>query len=171
GSTVSIEQEKELRHQTHKTIKKVGEDLERLHFNTMLAALMEFTNYLSKVKESSSVENSAAWKEAIDALLLMLAPTAPHLTEELWERTGHAYSIHNQFFPAWQEDIVAEEEFTMVIQVNGKVRDKLTTPVSISEVEAKDLALSRDRIKTYVDNREIIKILYVPGRLVNIVVK
>jgi len=162
--------EKELRHITHKTIKRVTEDLERFRFNTMLAALMEFTNYLGKVVEEKLV-SSAAWQEAIDALLLLLAPTAPHLAEELWTRTGHSYSIHNQAFPTWDKALVAEEEFTLVIQVNGKLRDRVNVPVSITEEQARELALSRERIKHYLEGSEVARIIYVPRRLVNIVVK
>ncbi|MFO8011292.1 MAG: leucine--tRNA ligase [Dehalococcoidia bacterium] len=171
SSIITGETEKEIRHQTHKTIKKVDNDLDQLQFNTMLAALMELTNFLSKIKESSKVKDNPVWNEAIESLLLMLAPTAPHLADELWERTGHAYSIHNRQFPQWREELVAEDEFTLIIQVNGKVRDKLKVPASIREEEAKDLALGRDKIRGNLDDREIKKIVYVPGRLVNIVVK
>ncbi|MBT9148784.1 MAG: leucine--tRNA ligase [Dehalococcoidia bacterium] len=162
--------DKELRRVTHQTIKKVNQDLERFHFNTMLAALMEFTNYLARLKEICAVKDSPAWKEAIDALLLLLAPAVPHLAEELWERTGHPYSIHHQPFPVWQEELVAEEEFTLVIQINGKVRDKVSVPVSISEAEVRELVLSRERIKAQV-RHPIVRVIYVTGRLVNIVVK
>jgi len=162
--------ENELRHLTHKTIKKASEDLEKFRFNTMIAALMEFTNYLAKVKEERSVANSA-WKETIDTLLLLLAPSVPHIAEELWERTGHPYSIHNQSFPSWDEKLVAEEQITLVIQVNGKLRDRVEAPVSITESEAKELALSRERVRAHVNSKEIKDIIYVPGRLVNIVVK
>ena len=161
---------KELRHMTHKTIKRVTQDLERFHFNTMIATLMEFTNYLTKVREGKTVE-VAAWQEAIDTLLLLLAPTAPHLAEELWTRTGHPYSIHNQPFPKWDEELAAEEEFTLVIQVNGRLRDRVTVPVTITEEEARELALGRERIKVYLEDREVARIIYVPRRLVNIVVK
>jgi len=161
---------KNLRHITHKTIKRVTQDLERFRFNTMIAALMEFTNYLGKVREERLVEN-AAWQEAIDALLLLLAPTAPHLAEELWSRTGHPYSIHNQAFPTWDEELAAEEEFTLVIQVNGRLRDRINVPVSITEEEARELALGRERIRRYLEGGEVAKIIYVPRRLVNIVVK
>ena len=161
---------KELRHVTHKTIKRVTQDLERFRFNTMIAALMEFTNYLGKVREERLVEN-AAWQEAIDALLLLLAPTAPHLAEELWTRTGHPYSIHNQAFPTWDEELAAEEEFTLVIQVNGRLRDRINVPVSITEEEAQELALRSERIRRYLEGGEVAKIIYVPRRLVNIVVK
>jgi leucyl-tRNA synthetase len=161
--------ENELRRQTHKTIKRVTEDLEKFRFNTMLAALMEFTNYLTKAKEGRSVAN-AAWQEAIDSLLLLLAPTAPHMAEELWERTGHAYSIHNQSFPSWNEDLVAEEQVTLVIQVNGKLRDRVAVPVSITESEARELALGRERVRAHVADKEIKNVIYVPGRLLNVVV-
>jgi len=160
----------ELRHLTHKTIKKASEDLEKFRFNTMIAALMEFTNYLAKVKEERSVANST-WKETIDTLLLLLAPSVPHIAEELWERTGHPYSIHNQSFPFWDEKLVAEEQIILVIQVNGKLRDRVEAPVSITESEAKELALSRERVKAHTNSKEIKDIIYVPGRLVNIVVK
>ena len=166
----AIGAEKELRHITHKTIKKVTEDLERFRFNTMIAALMEFTNYLGKVAEERLV-TSAAWQEAIEALLLLLAPSAPHLAEELWARTGHPYSIHNQPFPAWDERLTAEEEFNLVIQVNGKLRDRVRAPVSIAEEEARELALSRERVKRYLECGRVVRIIYVPRRLVNIVVK
>ena len=160
----------ELRRMTHKTIKKVTTDLERFHFNTMIAVLMEFTNYLAKTKETYSTANPT-WQEAIEALLLLMAPTAPHLTEELWTRTGHPYSIHNRSFPVWHEDLTTDEEFTLVIQINGKLRDKVTVPVSITEEEAKQLALSRERIQAYLNERKIKSVIYVPGRLVNVVLK
>jgi len=164
------EETKNLRHLTHKTIKRVTQDLERFRFNTMVAALMEFTNYLGKVREEGLVEK-AAWQEAIDALFLLLAPTAPHLAEELWIRTGHPYSIHNQAFPTWDEELAAEEEFTLVIQVNGRLRDRINVPVSITEEEAQELALRSERIRRYLEGGEVAKIIYVPRRLVNIVVK
>ncbi len=161
---------KELRHITHKTIKKVTEDLERFRFNTMLASLMEFTNYLAKIGEARVV-GRLAWREAIDTLLLLLAPTAPHLAEELWTRTGHPYSIHNQSFPLWDEKLVAEEQITLVIQVNGKLRDKVTVPAYIGEAEARELALNRERVKTHLKGKEVAKVVYVPQRLVNVVVR
>lgn len=160
---------KKLRRITHKTIKKATEDLERFRFNTMIAAFMEFTNYLGNVREGKSVE-TAAWQEAIDSLLLLLSPTAPHFAEELWTKTGHPYSIHNQPFPEWDAELAAEEEFTLVVQVNGKLRDRVTAPVTITEGEARELALSRERIKAYLNDRKIVRVIYVPRRLVNVVV-
>jgi leucyl-tRNA synthetase len=155
---------------THQTIRKVTEDLERFRFNTMIAALMEFTNYLAKVKEAGNITDSA-WEEAIDTLLLLLVPTAPHLAEELWQRTGHDYSIHNQSWPHWDEKLAKDEEITLVVQVNGKLRDRIIVPASTTEVEAKQIAAESTRVKAYLEGREVVKEIYVQGRLVNFVVK
>jgi len=166
---VDLETEKEFLHLMHKTIKEVTADLERLRFNTMLASLMEFSNYLSKVKERGMVSDSL-WREAISHFLLLLAPTAPHLAEELWTRTGHSYTIHNQPWPEYDQELAKEEEITLVIQINGKLRDKLLVPASISEAEAKELALNRERVKAYIDGKKLTRVIYVPRRVVNIVV-
>jgi leucyl-tRNA synthetase len=136
----------------------------------MVAALMEYTNYLGRVKESGEA-SAEAWREAVRTLLLLLAPSAPHLAEELWQRCGCEYSIHNQPWPAWDESLVAREEFTLVIQVNGRVRDRLTVPVSVTEEEAKKLAMEQEKVKTHLEGRQTVKAIYVPGKLVNIVVK
>ena len=162
--------EKELRHRTHTTIKKVTADLERFRFNTMLAFLMEFTNYLTKVSSERSV-SASAWREATDTLLLLFAPTGPHITEELWTRTGHPYSIHNQAYPGWDEDLAAEEQITLVIQINGKVRDKVSVPASITEAEAQQIALSQARVKAHLQGKEVTKLIYVPRKLINLVVR
>ena len=166
---VDLETEKEFLHLMHKTIKEVTADLERLRFNTMLASLMEFSNYLSKVKERGMVCDSL-WREAISHFLLLLAPTAPHLAEELWARTGHSYTIHNQPWPEYDQELAKEEEITLVIQINGKLRDKLLVPASINEADAKELALNRERVKAYIDGRKLTRVIYVPRRVVNIVV-
>ncbi|MFC1932801.1 leucine--tRNA ligase [Chloroflexota bacterium] len=160
----------ELQRITHQTIRKVTNDLEKMRFNTMVAALMEFTNYIAKTKETGQVSDSA-WRGAVDSLLLLLAPTAPHLAEELWQRTGHDYSVHNQSWPQWDEELAEEEEITLVIQVNGKLRDRITVPVSITEAEAKEKAHESERVKTYLKGKTIVKEIYVPGKLVNLVVK
>jgi leucyl-tRNA synthetase len=161
--------EKELLHMTHKTIKEVTADLEKFRFNTMLSSLMEFSNYLSRIKERGLV-SGALWREAVGYFLRLLAPTAPHFTEELWNRTGHPYSIHNQSWPEYAEELAREDEITLVIQVNGKLRDKVLVPASISEVEAKELALGRQRVKAYIDGKKLTRVIYVPRRVVNIVV-
>ncbi len=168
SQAVRPEEERYLCHNIHKTIKKVTRDFERFRFNTMLASLMEFTNYLSKVQESGSVSISL-WQEAIGYLLVLVAPTAPHVAEELWARTGHRYSIHNQSWPEFDEELAKEEEVTVIIQINGKLRDKLLLPASITEDEAKQLALKRERVKAYTKDKRISSVVYVPRRVVNIV--
>jgi leucyl-tRNA synthetase len=167
---VSQKAERELARITHQTIRKVTGDMEKLRFNTMIAALMEFSNYLAGVKEYGSVSPSA-WEESIDALLLLLAPSVPHLAEELWQRTGHDYSVHNQSWPQWDEGQAKDEEITLVVQVNGKLRDRVAVSASIAEDEAVELARERQRVKAYVGGKEIVKTIYVPGRLVNFVVR
>jgi leucyl-tRNA synthetase len=161
---------RDLQRITHQTIKKVTADMEGLRFNTMIAALMEFTNYLMKVRETGAVGGSA-WRESVDALLLLLAPTVPHLAEELWQRTGHEYSIHNQSWPQWDEALAKDEEVTLVVQVNGKLRDRIMVSASISEDEARQLAVDSPRVKSRLEGKEIIKVIYVPRRLINIVVR
>ena len=161
---------RELQHVTHKTIKKVTEDMEKFHFNTMLASLMEFTNYLSKIFEANAVDKSS-WNQAIDILLLLLAPTAPHMTEELWTKTGHPYSIHRQTFPKWDEHLAAEDQVTLIVQINGKVRDKVTVPVFITEADAREIATSQPRVQAHLEGKEIAKVIYVPQRLINIVLQ
>ena len=161
---------RDLQRVTHQTIKKATEDIDSLQFNTMVAALMEFTNYLGKVKDTGAVD-PADWEEAINVLLRLIAPSTPHFAEELWELKGYPYSIHNQNWPKWDEALAKEEEITLVVQVNGKVRDRITVPASITEDKAKKLVLERDRVKAHLDNREVVNIIYVPGRLINIVVR
>ena len=131
---------------------------------------MEFTNYLGKVKEAGSVA-AGDWRRAVETLLLLLAPTAPHLAEELWQRIGNSYSIHNQSWPAWDEALAKEEEVTLVVQINGKLRDRLTVPVSITEKEARRLVLDRQRVKAYLEGKQVVKVIYIPQRLVNLVVR
>ncbi|HZA25218.1 MAG TPA: class I tRNA ligase family protein, partial [Dehalococcoidia bacterium] len=153
----------------HQTIRKCYNDLERFKFNTAIASLMEFSNHLSKVWAEASVD-SGTWRECIKDFLLVLAPIAPHISEELWERTGHQYSIHQQSFPQWDDSLAAEETVTLVVQVNGKVRDRIQVPVDIAEKDAQELALSSPKVQALTQGKTINKAIYVPGRLVNVVV-
>jgi len=155
---------------THQTIKKVTEDIDKIRLNTMVAALMEFTNYLSRVKDAGIVSKSD-WDSSIKTLLLLLAPTAPHIAEELWQKIGLKYSIHNQSWPEWDEALVTSDEFTLVVQVNGKLRDRLTVPMSVTEDEARELAMNQEKVQPYLAGREVVKVIYVPEKLINIVVK
>ncbi len=160
----------ELQRMTHQTIRKVTGDIERLRFNTMVAALMELTNYLSRAKEEGSV-TASVWQDALEKLLLLLAPSTPHFAEELWQLTGREYSIHNQKWPDWDEELAKEEEITLIVQVNGKLRDRITVPASITEDEAKEKARQSEKARAHLEGRTTVKEIYVPGKLVNIVVK
>ena len=163
------ESERQLRRRTHQTIKKVTDDIERFHFNTAVSACMELCNALTAHKEAHGV--SPSFDEGIRALLLLLAPIAPHITEELWTKVGDDGSIHRQSWPEWDEGLAAEEVFTLVVQINGKVRDKVEVPVTIEEEEAIQLALSQERIQRWLVGKEIRKAIYVKGRLVSIAAK
>ena len=155
----------------HKTIRRVVNDVERFKFNTALAAMMEFTNEITPAYDAATV-SLTIWREAIEKLLLLLAPMGPHITEELWERTGHTGSIHAQQLPTWDDTLTTEEEVTLVVQVNGKLRDRIMVAVGISEEDAKQAALDSPRIRPYIDGKDVAKVIYVPGRaLVSVVVK
>ncbi len=161
---------REMRRLTHKTIRRVTQDIERFRFNTMVAALMEYTNYLTRAKEEGPVDEGA-WREAMDTLMILLAPSAPHLAEDLWARSGRPYSIHNQSWPEWDAALAAEEQITLVVQVNGKLRDRIQVPIDISEEEAKELALASEKVKPHIAGKQVQRVICVPGRLVNVVVR
>ncbi len=160
---------RDLRHLTHKTIRRATEDIEQFRFNTLIAALMEMTNGLTKARAAGPVRREA-WNEAIEALLLMVAPLAPHIAEELWERSGRPYSVHTQAWPEWDTDLAREDEVTLVVQVNGRVRDRIQVPADIDEARAKELALGSAGVLKHLDGKTLQQVVYVPGKLVNIVV-
>jgi leucyl-tRNA synthetase len=167
--TATDEQVKELRRAVHQTIKRVTDDYEQFKHNTVIAALMELTNTLSKTKEIAWYPD-AVWGEAMSALLKMMAPITPHVTEELWSRFGGAYSIHQQAWPQYDAQAAAAETITIVVQVNGKVRDRVTVPIDVSDDQAKALALATDGAQKYLDGKSPRTVIYVKGKLVNIVV-
>jgi leucyl-tRNA synthetase len=158
-----------LRRKTHQTIRKVTEDLGSFSFNTAVAALMELRNTLQEAKKSALYQTEA-WDEAIRSLLLLLCPIAPHITEELWERQGLPFSIHEQSWPKWDDAVAAEEMITLVVQVNGRVRDRIEVPAGIGEEEAEEVALSSERVRYHMEGKQPRKVIYVAGKLVNIVV-
>ncbi len=173
-SRTAVEEKKkadqDLTRLAHQTIKSVTEDIEDIRFNTMIASLMELTNYLDDVRAKAAV-SQAVWNSVIESLMLLLAPTAPHMTEELWSLTGHSYSIHDQKWPEWNKDLIQVEVVTLVIQVNGKLRDRFEVPVSISEDDARKLALESPKVKSHINGKQLVKFIYVPGKLVNVVVR
>ncbi|TSC98060.1 MAG: leucyl-tRNA synthetase, partial [Parcubacteria group bacterium Greene1014_47] len=147
----------------HKTIKKVTEDLENLRYNTAIAALMEYLNAMSNDEFLIS-------KKSIETLLALLAPFAPHITEELWHSLGYKDSVHNQPWPKYDSKLTQEEKIRLVVQVNGKVRDIVEASRDVSEKEAEKLALGSKKIQKWLENKKLKRIIFVPGRLINIVV-
>ncbi len=158
-----------LRRATHRTIKVVTEDLEGFRFNTLIARHMEFCNELQRLRSKGRVDRSA-WNEAIEAMLLLIAPLAPHITEELWEKLGKPYSIHLQRWPAYDPALVGEEEVEVVVQVNGKVRGHVRLAPDAPEEAARARALELERVRAALDGKQPRRVVYVPGKLLNFVV-
>ncbi|SVD16567.1 uncharacterized protein METZ01_LOCUS369421, partial [marine metagenome] len=154
----------------HKAIKKCTTDLEDLRFNTMIAnGLMEPVNSLLAVW-SADIATTSEGKEALDTLIRLIAPTAPHLAEELWERIGHKQSVTAATWPTYDEALTVDETITLVVQVNGKVRDRLVVDADIDQESAKSLALELPNILTHLEGKTIQREVFVPGRLLNLVV-
>ncbi len=159
-----------LRRSTHRTIQRVTADLDDFQFNTMVAALNEFVNELMKLKDRP-VARTPAWREAVESLVLMMAPSTPYAAEEMWEHLGLPYSVHFQAWPTFDPALTEEEVVEVVIQVNGRVRDKLMLPPDLPETEARDRALASERVREQVADKDITRVIYVPGRLVNVVAR
>jgi len=158
-----------LRRKVHQTLEAVTRDFESLGFNTVVSGLMELLNEMTTAKNLGTF-GTEAWKEAESIYLRMLAPVSPHIAEELWSRTGHPYSIHEQPWPKVDLEAAQEDRITLIVQVNGKLRDRIIMPVDISEEMAQSAALESENVQNYLEGKEPKKIIYVPGRLINIVV-
>ena len=158
-----------LRRKVHQAIRKATHDMEEFSFNTYIANLMELNNTMLKAKDTA-VYGTDAWEEAVETLLLLLAPACPHIAEELWARTGRPYSVHLQAWPQWDEQVAAEETIPLIVQVNGKVRDRVEVPVDVDEETARALALETEGAQRHISGKIVRKVIVVPGRLVNIVV-
>ncbi len=159
-----------LRRKVHQAIRKGSQDMESFSFNTYVANLMELNNTMLKAK-ATAVFGTEAWHEAAKALVLLLAPACPHIAEEIWERMGMPYSVHEQPWPTWDEAIAAEDMVTIVVQVNGKVRDRIELPIDADNETAQTLAMQSDGAKRHTADKRVLKVIVVPGRLVNIVVR
>lgn len=163
----------EIRRMTHKTIKRVTAEYEGIRFNTALAGLMELSNALIKARDTEAAR-TAEYQQAVETLLKLLAPLAPHITEELWQYIGqheasHSASIHVQPWPTYDEVLTRDAVVTVVVQVNGKVREKLEVAAEASEEEVRALALASERVKANLGGRAPKKVVYVPGKLINLV--
>jgi leucyl-tRNA synthetase len=158
-----------LRRKLHQILRNITRDFERFEFNTIISSLMELLNEMSKARELGA-GGSPEWEEAIDFYLRMMAPVTPHIAEELWARQGKPYSIHKQPWPKLDETAAMEEQVTLIVQINGKVRDRITVTVDISEEAARAAALSSQTVQKFLGNNAPKKVIVVPGKLVNIVV-
>lgn len=164
-------EDKAIRRQLHGAIKKVSDDIElRFNFNTAISAVMELVNglYLYREKEN---QQPALVREAIDSIIVMLAPFAPHFCEELWHEMGHQGSVHFLPWPKYEEAALEAEEIEVVLQVNGKVRERIMVPAQVGQTELEKAALANKKTQPYIEGKTIVKIITVPGKLVNIVVK
>ena len=160
---------RKLRRKVHQTLKTVTHDYETFEFNTIISALMELLNELYYARDRG-VMGTHEWDEAVELYLKMMAPATPHIAEEIWHNLGKPYSIHNQPWPTFDSQAAAEEKITLVIQINGKVRDRIEVPVEVSEEQAKMLALNSPTIERYLEGKPPRKIIIVPKKLINIVI-
>ena len=169
--SIEVGVERELRRATHKTIKRVVDDLGHWAFNTAVSGLMEFTNTLYEfAAKNPAIYHTAAWREAIETLLKLLAPLSPHITEELWHQIGHADTVHYQAMPAFDPSLAVDEVVTLIVQVNGKVRDKLEVSAGLGQDEVTATALAAPKVAAAIEGKHPKKLIYVPGKLVNIVI-
>jgi leucyl-tRNA synthetase len=164
-----------LRRKTHQTIAKVTRDFEELHLNTIVASLMELFNELSAFDADPATASESdvfVVREALEALVVMLAPFAPHAAEEMWEGLGHAHGLlSSAHWPRADAALAQREELEIPIQVNGKLRSRALVSPDISEEELRAVALSDDKIRALIEGHELVKVIVVPQRLVNVVVK
>jgi leucyl-tRNA synthetase len=162
-------QVKDLRRATHQTIRDATADIEAFKFNTIVAKLMALRNTL-KAARGTALVGQPAWDEAVDALLLLLAPIAPHIAEELWQHRHPGASVHVQPWPAWDQAATRADVVTLVVQVNGKVRGKIEAPAGVSETGARELALADPNVQRHIEGKTVRKVIVAGGALVNIVV-
>ena len=161
--------DKDMRRLTHTTIKRVSDDAGvRFNFNTAISAIMELVNGMYQYKELEY--NKAVMAEAVDTLVLLLAPFIPHVTEEMWQELGHTQSVHKQMWPTLDEKALVADETTVVVQVNGKMKDKVVLPMNTDNAEAEKAALALPKVAEAVSGKEIKKVIIVPNKLINIVV-
>ena len=160
----------ELLRLTHLTIKKVTRDIEDEKFNTAVAAMMEMVNGLYKFKETHGIQSSETWRFSLESLLQILAPFAPHITEELWHELGLTDTIHVDHWPKWDEKYLTSDTMTIIVQVNGKLRAKLELPADTNQDTIEQAALADENVIKFTSNKPPKKVIYVPKKLVNIVI-
>jgi leucyl-tRNA synthetase len=162
--------DRQLHRKTHQTIRRVTESIEKdFHFNTAISGVMELVNQISA--ETAQPTASSVLREALETVLLLLFPMVPHFCEEMWQLTGHAQPLQLQTWPSFDPAAAEEDELTIVVQVNGKLRGRLTVPADTGEEEIKQLALADEKVSGFISGKTVQKIVVVKGKLVNIVLK
>lgn len=168
-SQASDETLRSLRRKAHQTLRSITRDYEQFEFNTIVSKLMELLNEMSRAKQQGAF-GSPAWDETVEIYLKLLAPVAPHITEELWALLGKPYSIHTQSWPVLDEEAAKQDEITLVLQVNGKVRDRLTVAADVGEEDAKRLTMENAAVQRFLEGKIPRQVIYIKGKLVNVVV-
>jgi len=153
----------------HRTIKRVTTDLDDFQFNTMIAALIEFTNELMKLKDQP-VSRTSTWREGMETLTLLMAPSTPYVAEEMWSRLGKPFSVHQQSWPDYDESLAVARTVEIPVQVNGKIRDRITVPSGADESSVMELAMASDRVQDHIAGKTIVREIFVADRMVNLVV-
>lgn len=161
--------EEKLQRIIHTTIKKVTKDVQENHFNTAIAAMMEAVNTLYKIQETDGLQQSVAWRFGLESLLQLVAPFAPHLSEELWQQLGHKDTIHTDHWPKWDETFLITKMMTIAVQVNGKLRGQVIVEAGANEETVTKAALKDPKIKTHLESKPK-KTIFVPGKIINFVV-
>jgi leucyl-tRNA synthetase len=170
--TNATAKEKTLVRKTHQTLKSVTNDFEhRWHFNKSIALLMELVNELHSAEPLDVDLNPVILKRILDVMTLMLAPMAPHIAEELWEMLGNEGGISKAKWPRYREDLTREEQVEIIIQINGRLRGKMVVDVNLGEDETRERALTDPRIAPLLAGKQIVKVVVVPKKLVNIVLR
>ncbi len=169
--TTSEKGAEEILKTAHYTVKKITEDIEDEKFNTAVSSMMEAVNTYYKLKDENPIGKSAPWAFAIESLLSVLAPFAPHITEDLWHQLGHEVTIHKDTWPKWDNKYLTTSQMMIVVQVNGKVRAKLVLSSDASEEQAVEVARTDENVGKFIADKELVKTVYVPGKLVSFVVK
>ena len=172
------EKDEEIQKKLHQTVKKVTESIEDdFHFNTAIAAVMELLNDMTTYKQEVidkndvSTESRKIWKEVLDKVILLIAPFAPHIADELWEIIGNTTFTFEEEWPTFEEELTKEHKMNLVVQINGKIRETIPAKIGLSKEEYEKLAFDSEKIKKAVEGKEIVKVIVVPNKLVNIVVK
>ena len=172
------QKDEEIQKKLHQTVKKVTESIEDdFHFNTAIAAVMELLNDMTTYKQevidrdNISSESKKIWREVLEKTILLIAPFAPHVADELWAYLGNETFTFEEEWPKYDEELTKDHTFNLVIQVNGKVRDMVSAQIGISKDDAEKLALESEKAKKFIDGKEVVKVIVVPNKLVNVVVK